>query len=182
MPPATAALIAANVGIFFISAWIPDLLMHFALWPLGRFDAGFAHLRDAEHLAAELGDQRRLGWIAAYMSEHTRQTGHAGDAPAFAERALRIADGLGDLSLRVAANYYLGTACFVAGEYRRTDAYFSTILVMLRGERFQERCGLAGYPAVMSRMFWPLALAERGEFERGMAEAREGVRLAEALP
>jgi len=35
MPPATAALIAANVGIFFISAWIPDLLMHFALWPLG---------------------------------------------------------------------------------------------------------------------------------------------------
>ena len=152
-----------------------------ALWPLGRFETGFAHLRDAERLAMELGDQRRLGWIAAYMSEHTRQTGHAGDAPTFADRALKIAEELGDLPLRVAANYYLGTACFVAGDYRRTDEFFSTILDVLKGDRFRERCGLAGFPAVMSRMFWPLALAERGEFERGMVEAQEGVRLAEAL-
>ena len=28
-----------------------------------------------------LDDRRRLGWIAAYLSEHTRQTGHAADAP-----------------------------------------------------------------------------------------------------
>ena len=115
------------------------------------------------------------------MSEHTRQTGHAADAPTFAERALKIAERLGDLHLRVAANYYLGTACFVAGDYRRTDKYFGTILDLLKGDRFRERCGLAGFPAVMSRMFWPLALAERGEFARGMVEAQEGVRLAETL-
>ena len=29
-------------------------------------------LRDAEHLAEKLGDQRRRGWIAAYLAEHTR--------------------------------------------------------------------------------------------------------------
>ena len=130
---------------------------------------------------SRLGDRRKLGWIAAYMSEHTRQTGVATHAPAFAERALTIANALGDFQLRVAANYYLGTACFVAGEYRRTDQFFTTILELLKGERFRERCGLAGFPAVMSRMFWPLALAERGEFERGLAEAEEGVNLAEAL-
>jgi class 3 adenylate cyclase/tetratricopeptide (TPR) repeat protein/ABC-type cobalamin/Fe3+-siderophores transport system ATPase subunit len=157
------------------------LALRNALWPLGRFETGFEHLRDAERLAKELGDQRRLGWIAAYMSEHTRQTGHAADAPTFAERALKIAEGLGDMHLRVAANYYLGTACFVAGDYTRTDKYFGTILELLKGERFRERCGLAGFPAVMSRMFWPLALAERGEFARGTVEAQEGVRLAEAL-
>jgi len=157
------------------------LALRNALWPLGRFETGFRHLRDAERLAAELGDQRRLGWIAAYMSEHTRQTGRATDAPAFAERALAIAEQLGDLPLRVAANYYLGTANFVAGNYRQTDEFFSTILEVLAGDRFRERCGLAGFPAVMSRMFWPLALAERGEFQRALAEAQEGVRLAEAL-
>jgi tetratricopeptide (TPR) repeat protein len=115
------------------------------------------------------------------MSEHTRQTGHAADAPKFAERALKIADGVGDFQLRVAANYYLGTACFVAGEYKRTDEFFSTILKLLEEDRFRERCGLAGFPAAMSRMFWPLALAERGEFAHALTEAEEGVRVAEAL-
>ena len=52
------------------------------------------------------------------MSEHTRQTGHSADAPAFAERAQTIAEDLGDLPLRVAATYYLGTAYFVSGDYR----------------------------------------------------------------
>jgi class 3 adenylate cyclase len=171
--PATAETLEPGVDV--------RLALRNALWPLGRFETGFGHLQDAERLAAELGDQRRLGWIAAYMSEHTRQTGLATDAPAFAERALGIAEGLGDLPLRVAANYYLGTANFVAGNYRQTDEFFSTILELLAGEKFRDRCGLAGFPAVMSRMFWPLALAERGEFQRALAEAQEGVRLAEAL-
>jgi tetratricopeptide (TPR) repeat protein len=157
------------------------LALRNALWPLGRFDVGVGHLRDAENRAEKLGDQRRLAWIAAYLAEHTRQTGHAADAPAFAERALTIAEGLGDLSLRVAANYYLGTAYFVAGDYRRTDEFFPRILQLLEGDRYRERCGLAGFPVVMSRMFWTLALAERGEFDRALAEAEEGVRLAEAL-
>ena len=49
MPPATAALIAANVGIFFIAAGLPELVLRFALWPVGgewmilsRHGAGFA--------------------------------------------------------------------------------------------------------------------------------------------
>jgi class 3 adenylate cyclase/tetratricopeptide (TPR) repeat protein len=157
------------------------LALRNALWPLGRFETGFGHLRDAERLAEKLSDQRRLGWIAAYLAEHTRQTGHAAAAPAFAERALTIAEGLGDLSLRVAANYYLGSAYFAAGDYRRTDAFFARILQLLEGDRFRERCGLAGFPVVMSRMFWTLALAERGEFDQGVTLAQEGVRLAEEL-
>ena len=157
------------------------LALRNALWPLGRFETGFGHLRDAERLATELDDPRRLGWIAAYLAEHTRMTGHVLDAPAFAERALRIGEELGDLPLRVAANYYLGTSYFVAGDYRRTDEFFPRILQLLEGDRFRERCGLAGFPVVMSRGFWAMALAERGEFDRAIAEAQDGVRLAEAL-
>jgi class 3 adenylate cyclase/tetratricopeptide (TPR) repeat protein len=157
------------------------LALRNALWPLGHFETGVGHLRDAERLATALGDSRRLGWIAAYLAEHTRQTGHAADAPAFAERALSIAEEVGDLPLRVAANYYLGTAYFVAGDYRRADEFFPRILQLVEGDRFRERCGLAGFPVVMSRMFWTLALAERGEFDRALAEAQEGVRLAELL-
>jgi tetratricopeptide (TPR) repeat protein len=157
------------------------LALRNALWPLGGFETGLGHLRDAERLATELGDRRRLGWIAAYLAEHTRMTGHAADAPAFAERALTIGEELGELTLSVAANYYLGTSYFVAGAYRRTDEFFPRILHLLDGDRFRERCGLAGFPVVMSRMFWTLALAERGEFDRGISEGQEGVRLAEIL-
>ena len=157
------------------------LALRNALWPLGRFEVGFGHLQDAERLATTLDDRRRLGWIAAYLSEHTRQTGHAADAPPFAERALTIARGVDDLQLAVAANYYLGSAYFVAGDYRRVDEYFSRILELLEGDRFRERCGLAGFPVAMSRFFWAFALAERGEFDRGLAEAKEAVRLAEIL-
>src|SRR5262249_19478333 len=81
-----------------------------ALWPLGLFENGFEHLGAAERLATTLDDPRRLGWISAYMAEHARMTGHAPDAPAFAERALRISERVEDLPLSVAANYYLGTA------------------------------------------------------------------------
>jgi class 3 adenylate cyclase/tetratricopeptide (TPR) repeat protein len=157
------------------------LALRNALWPLGRFDTGVGHLHDAERMATELGDPRRLGWIAAYLAEHTRMTGHAAEAPAFAERALRIGEEVQDLSLRVAANYYLGTTYFVAGEYRRTDEFFSRILQLLAGDAFRQRCGLAGFPAVMSRFFWALALAERGDFDQGMSEGRDGIRLAEVL-
>jgi class 3 adenylate cyclase/tetratricopeptide (TPR) repeat protein len=157
------------------------LALRNALWPLGRFETGFGHLLDAERLAERLSDQRRLGWIAAYLAEHARQTGHVAAAPAFAERALTIAEGLGDLSLHVAANYYLGSAYFAAGDYRRADEFFPRILQLLEGGRFRERCGLAGFPVVMSRMFWALTLAERGEFDQAAAEAQEGLRLADVL-
>ncbi len=157
------------------------LALRNSLWPLGRHEPGFEHLCEAERLAKVLGDQRRLGWIAAYLSEHARMTGYAADAPSFAERALAIGEGLGDLPLRVAASYYLGTAYFVSGDYRRTDEFFAKILQLLEGDLVRERCGLAGLPSVMSRFFWTSALIERGEFDQGMIQAQEGIRLAEAL-
>jgi class 3 adenylate cyclase/tetratricopeptide (TPR) repeat protein len=157
------------------------LALRNSLWPLGRHEPGFGHLRDAERLAAQLADQGRLGWIAAYLSEHARMTGYAPEAPPFAERALAIAEGLADLPLRAAATYDLGTAYFVAGDYRRTDEFFGKILELLEGDLIRERYGMAGLPAVMSRFFWTSALIERGEFARAMVQAEDGIRLGEEL-
>ena len=68
----------------------------------------------------------------------------------------------------------LCTAYFVAGDYRRVDEFFERILQLLTGDRFRERCGLAGFPAAMSRFFWALALAERGEFRSGDERGTRG--------
>jgi class 3 adenylate cyclase/tetratricopeptide (TPR) repeat protein len=157
------------------------LALRNALFPLGDLEIGLGHLRDAEELARQLNDDRRRAWIVGYMSEHARQTGSAADSLRLAESAQAIAESLADLPLRVAANHYRGTAYFAAGDYRRGDEFFATILQLLDGDRFRERCGTAGFPAVMARAFWAWALAERGEFDQGIKHAQEGVRLAEAL-
>ena len=41
--------------------------LHQALVPLGEYGRLFDSLRDAEHLAETLGDQRRLGWASTLM-------------------------------------------------------------------------------------------------------------------
>jgi class 3 adenylate cyclase/tetratricopeptide (TPR) repeat protein len=157
------------------------LALRNSLFPLGDFGTGLDHLRDAEGLAKKLGDQRRLAWIAAYMSEHARLTGHATDARTFALSALTIAERLGDFPLRIAGNYYLGIACCTSGDYRQADEFFQRILQLLKGDLIRERCGLAGFPAPSSNSFWAYALAERGEFDQGIACGQEAVRLAEML-
>ncbi|OGK77313.1 MAG: hypothetical protein A2X52_07685 [Candidatus Rokubacteria bacterium GWC2_70_16] len=152
-----------------------------SLFPLGEVAAGLGHLRDAECVASALGDQRRLGLISGYMSEHFRLTGHAADAVASAQTAQAIAERLGDLSLTIAANYYVGTAHFVAGDYRRAGEVLERTSQPLAGDLGRERFGLAGFPVVMVRVFWIWALAERGEFGEGINRGHEALRLAETL-
>jgi tetratricopeptide (TPR) repeat protein len=144
-------------------------------------EAGLAHLRDAEPIARALVDQRRLGIIAAYMSEHARLTGHTADAVASAQKVEAIAATLHDLPLTVAANYYLATAHFAAGDYARAGEFFQKTIAPLEGDVGRERFGMAGFPVVMGRAFWVWALAERGQFEDATDRGHQAVQLAEAL-
>ena len=152
-----------------------------SLFPLGQVEAGLQHLRDAERIATELDDKRRLALISAYASEHHRLTGHAADAIASARKVAAIADELGDVPLKVAANYYLGTAHFAAGDYVEAGTHLQRTIRLLDGDLGRERFGLAGFPVVMARVFWVWGLAERGEFDQGIAIGHEAVQLAQTL-
>ncbi len=152
-----------------------------ALFPMGEVETGLGHLRDAEPIASTLGDERRLALISAYMSEHSRLTGHSADAVSYAQKVQVMAEKLGDFSLKVVANYYLGTAYFTAGDYRRAGEYLEQTIQPLAGDLGRDRFGLAGFPVVMARVFWTWALAESGEFDGGMTHGQEAIRLAETL-
>ena len=152
-----------------------------ALFPLGEVETGLGHLRDAEPVASALGDERRLALISAYISEHARLTGHTADAVSSAQKVQEMAERLDDLSLTVVANYYLGTAYFTAGDYRRAGKCLEQTIEPLAGDLGCDRLGLAGFPVVMARVFWAWSLAESGEFDGGMTLGHEAVRLAETL-
>jgi len=153
-----------------------------SLFPLAENRRIEGYLQEAEALARRLDDQRRLGWVSAYMSGHHLLTGgHATDVRTFAQRVEAIGETLGDVPLQVAAQYYLVLACYFSADYRGTEHHCRRLMQSLQGDRARERFGLAAFPAVAYRSFLARTLAEQGVFDEGAAHGHEAIRIAEAL-
>jgi len=151
-----------------------------ALHPVGELQRALGYLREAEGLAHTLNDQQRLGWLSVYMSGHLWQTGDTTEALACAQRAKIIAERLSDFSLQVAANFYVGQACFVLGDYRRAELVFRDNVQVLQDDLGRQLLGLAGFPSVLSGSYLAWTLAEQGDFVNGLRHGQEAVRVAEA--
>jgi class 3 adenylate cyclase/tetratricopeptide (TPR) repeat protein len=149
-----------------------------ALQPLGERGPILEYLREAEKLAVQLDDQRRLGWVHSYLTDHFWILGQTEKAAATGERALSIARQLSDLSIQVVTNLPLGLLYHTCGDYRRAMEYFQWNVDHLEGALLQERFGLFVLPSSFSRSFLAWAHAELGEFAEGAAIAEEGVRIA----
>jgi tetratricopeptide (TPR) repeat protein len=150
-----------------------------ALQPLGELQEIEKHLREAERLAGQLGDERRLGWVASYLAEHFRMRGEADKAAVAGGRALKIARELQDFPLQVVTNLPMGLLYHATGEYRRATEFLRSNVEQLGGKLQQERFGLFGLPSVLSRSFLAWCFAETGEFKKGFIMGEEAVQLAE---
>ncbi len=157
-----------------------------SLQALGEHEQVFEHLRDAEKLASALGDQDRLGWASAYLSQYHWRMGDPAQAAELGQRALTIARAEPGLrrqtpfALEVVANFFLGQGYFNAGDYRRAIDYCRPNVAVLEGERAHERFGLTGLPSVLSRIWLAWSLAEQGEFADAIVHAQEALSVAEA--
>jgi class 3 adenylate cyclase/tetratricopeptide (TPR) repeat protein len=152
-----------------------------ALQPLGDVGRILDYLREAEVLAERLGDERRLGWVASYLTEHFRMLGDPDPAAIEGRRALAIGRQLDDLAMQVVTNLPLGLLYHALGEYRHAMEFLGWNIANLEGDLQRERFGLFGLPAVFSRSFFTWCLAELGEFTEGTVVGEEGVRIAEAV-
>jgi class 3 adenylate cyclase/tetratricopeptide (TPR) repeat protein len=152
-----------------------------ALLPLGEFERSLDYLREAEHLARALDDQRRLGRTLIHISLNLWLSGHPTRAAEFGQSAQALAESLGDVPLQVTGNLSFGVACIGTGDYRRAEDLLLHALHLLEGDRSRERFGEAAFPAVGVRMFLTRVLADQGKFKEGIAHGQEGIRLAEAF-
>jgi class 3 adenylate cyclase/tetratricopeptide (TPR) repeat protein len=153
-----------------------------AFVPLAEFGRIEAHLREAEALATALDDQRRLGWVSAYISAiHGVATGNLTDMRTSLQRLEAISETLDDKSLQFAAHYYRFYLDYLSGDYRGTEDTCRRVMQFLQGDEIRDRFGLVQFPAVMSRAFLARTLAERGVFEEAEAHGHDAIRIGEAL-
>jgi tetratricopeptide (TPR) repeat protein len=152
-----------------------------ALWDLGEFRQMLDYLRQAATLAETLDDQPRLGRVSAYMCHYFREMGDHDGAVECGQRALAIAETLGDFTLQVLAHHFLGRAYHVLGDHRRAMGLLRSNVESLAGDLIHERFGLSALPAILSRAWLARCLAELGVFPEGIAHGTEAVRIAEAV-
>ncbi|MCI0546466.1 MAG: AAA family ATPase [Candidatus Rokubacteria bacterium] len=157
------------------------LELRYALSPLGDFTRMVAYLEEAERLAVDLGDRRRLGLVSAFMANYFSLTGRPNRATRYAERALDIGREVGDLALEVLASAFMAGAAYARGDYPGATAAAERTVALVEGDRERERFDLPLFPAVYSRTILVSALAERGEFDRAEAIAADAIRIAAAF-
>lgn len=95
-------------------------------------------------------------------------------------RDLAVAANFRNFELKVVANFRLGQVQHSLGNYPRAMDFLRQNVVAIAGDLLYERFGTNGLPAVFSRSWLALCLAERGEFAEGTASGEEGIRIAEA--
>jgi len=153
-----------------------------ALVPLGEHPRMVTVLREAEAIAAGLGDDARLARTLALLSSAYWEVGDPTGAMQSGERAVELADRAGDPALRVVANFSLGGAARAVGDYRRAVTLLRAALSLTDGARAGEHFGLAGAASVLTRGHLAWSLAELGEFPEAIAHADEAIRLAQKVP
>jgi DNA-binding NtrC family response regulator/tetratricopeptide (TPR) repeat protein len=152
-----------------------------SLLPLGEVERGLEYIREAEKLAAELNDPRRLAQVTVYLIGQLYLMGEHDRAWEAGQRALAIGHTVDDLALRISTNTYLGQVVHARGEYRRAAEFFRSNADALVGPRARERFGLPQLPSVHSRTCLVWSLAELGEFTEASTRAEEAVAIAESV-
>jgi DNA-binding NtrC family response regulator/tetratricopeptide (TPR) repeat protein len=157
------------------------LRMRSTLLQLGEVRRIPEYLRQAETLARVLGDPRRLGWVWTYLTVCSLFAGDPRDALARGERALALAEEVGDAGLRATARTPLAHACQELGDHRRAVELLGETIRTMTGDRVRERLGQAMPPALYARNLSAISLAELGDFEAAARLGRESASLAQAL-
>ena len=146
-----------------------------SLMPSGQYDRMFEHLSQAQALARNLDDQRGLGRASCYLTNYLWNMGDHAGAVDVGMRAVAIATALNDRALQVQARFYLSQSLSSLGDYQGAARLLEQNVASLQGDLLTERFGLHYAPAVNSRGWLAMCLAELGEFRAGAVHAQMGV-------
>ena len=148
---------------------------------LGQHERALHDLHEAETLAEALDDPRRLGRVSLHLAQYFLSVGQYDPAIASSQRALTLAAASGDSGTPILASTYLGMTYYFQGDYRQAIDGCRRAMAALEGERRYERFGQPVFPAVTSRAFLSICLAEVGAFAEGIAVGEAALHIAETV-
>jgi class 3 adenylate cyclase/tetratricopeptide (TPR) repeat protein len=149
-----------------------------SLFPLGELEQVIRYLRQAETLAENLGDTRRLGQVLSSLTQYFCEIGDADQALRAGRRAQGIAEASSDLSLQVMTNCYMALTYHTLGEYSSAIEILAWNVERLAIERSRER--FSNFFSVFSHCGLAWCLAEQGRFAEGIQHGREAARIADS--
>ena len=152
-----------------------------ALVPLGELGQIFDHLREAERLAEALGDQRRLGWASALMTNYFWMRGDYDHALGPASAPAPLPRHLGTSRSRYGRTSHLGQVYHALGDYRQAIDVLRWNVAALTGELRYERSASRTCPPCSPDAWLVRCLTEVGAFAEGMALGDEAIQIAEAV-
>ena len=120
--------------------------LRYALMPLGEYPRVFEHLSEAGSLAREAGDQRRLGFVSAFLTNYYHLIGDVDRSIESGREALAIAEQTGDRQTEILANAALGLTYYVVGDYPQAIAVSRRNVGLLQGPLQREHFGLGAAP------------------------------------
>ena len=152
-----------------------------AYWSIGEHERAHDALRQAEALASDAEDRRRLGTVSVYLAQHLRGAVNHQQGVLVGERAITIASDLGDLALRVSAVDVTASSYHELGQLPRAIELIEASIPLLEGDLAHERWGQHSAPAVSSRAVLAWCYAWQGAFPEAIARAEEALRLADVI-
>jgi class 3 adenylate cyclase/tetratricopeptide (TPR) repeat protein len=154
--------------------------MRNVLVPLAKHRRLVEVLREAEKLADELGDERRMAQIASFLSNYYGNVGRSERALEAAERSLRLAEKTGEIELLIMGALSAGEIQRTLGNYGQAKELLLRVVALLGPLDARGLHGQVGLPAVRVRSHLAWTLAELGEFADARAFAEEGLRIADS--
>jgi DNA-binding SARP family transcriptional activator len=153
-----------------------------ALIPLGRHPQILEMLREAERVAQDLGDQFRLARVLSCLAyEYTWMSRETKRALETAERALAVAQNLGDHAFTARAHQTLGEFHMIRGDHRlAAESFRKSAEESDDGSLFRPPVGPV-VTGVYARAFLSYNLAALGQFGEAIACAEKTVQLAKAV-
>jgi predicted ATPase/class 3 adenylate cyclase len=147
---------------------------------LGEGVSILEHLREAEAISERLRDDRRRGMVCAFMTNVLSTFDDLNEALVTGNRALEIAQDLGDSRLRIVATSHLEQAQFYRGEYEHVIESLAECLAAMPADWAHEYFGMAVPASVFNRAYLIMSLGEVGRFAEAAKYDTEAIQLVEA--
>lgn len=148
-----------------------------ALMLLGEHERTLAQLHEAQALAEQIGDRRRLARTISFEVNCLFLLAQHEQALAAARRGQAVAAELGDTTLGLVTDMYSGRAYLQLGDYTHAIETLAGVVAALTGDLAHDHFGLPTLPSVLARSQLVEAFVEIGRF----AESERYIEEAEAL-